>query len=60
MFSQAFEAGLRSADLSYGDNLWGSRRLNAALAGFYNQYVSWSLILHLSISAGDLSGARAQ
>jgi hypothetical protein len=37
MFTTALEQGLRSTDLSYGDNLWGSRRLNAALAEYYNQ-----------------------
>jgi 1-aminocyclopropane-1-carboxylate synthase len=28
-----------SSDLSYGDSLWGSRRINKALAGLYNESV---------------------
>jgi 1-aminocyclopropane-1-carboxylate synthase len=28
-----------SSDLSYGDSLWGSRRINKALAGLYNEWI---------------------
>ncbi|ORY25180.1 pyridoxal phosphate-dependent transferase [Naematelia encephala] len=36
-YSQALAKGFLSSDLSYGDSLWGSRRINRALASFYNQ-----------------------
>lgn len=29
---------LSAMDLTYGDNLWGSKRLHKALAGFFNRY----------------------
>jgi hypothetical protein len=28
---------LSAMDLTYGDNLWGSKRLHKALAGFFNR-----------------------
>lgn len=38
-FTKAFAANFLASDLSYGDSLWGSRRINAALAGFLNRCV---------------------
>ncbi|GFZ50714.1 hypothetical protein JCM24511_08472 [Saitozyma sp. JCM 24511] len=38
MFSKALAKNFLASDLSYGDNLWGSRRINKALSGFYNRY----------------------
>ncbi|EIW73272.1 hypothetical protein TREMEDRAFT_24846 [Tremella mesenterica DSM 1558] len=39
---QIFKLGLLnnflSSDLSYGDSLWGSRRINKALSSFYNEW----------------------
>lgn len=35
-FVQAFKESMTIPDLSYGDHLWGSRRLMDALAEFYN------------------------
>ncbi|KAH8085861.1 pyridoxal phosphate-dependent transferase [Filobasidium floriforme] len=35
---KAITENLIQKDLTYGDNLWGSRRLNEALAGFLNRY----------------------
>jgi hypothetical protein len=37
MFSKALAKNFLASDLSYGDNLWGSRRINKALSGFYNR-----------------------
>lgn len=37
-FTQTFAANFLSSDLSYGDSLWGSRRINIALAGFLNKH----------------------
>lgn len=37
-FRQAFAESFTVADLSYGDHLWGSRRLMAALAAFYTSH----------------------
>jgi len=34
---KAITENLLQKDLTYGDNLWGSRRLNEALAGFLNR-----------------------
>lgn len=36
-FSKALVNGFLASDLSYGDHLWGSRRINKALSGFYNE-----------------------
>ncbi len=36
-FTQAFQRNFLASDLSYGDGLWGSRRINRALAGFLNE-----------------------
>ena len=33
------ERRLYCNDLSYGDSLWGSRRINRALGGLFNEYV---------------------
>lgn len=41
-FVQAFKESMTIPDLSYGDHLWGSRRLMDALAGFYNACVPHS------------------
>lgn len=38
---RAFKESFTTADLSYGDHLWGSRRLMTALAGLYNTFVSF-------------------
>ncbi|RSH90670.1 hypothetical protein EHS25_001275 [Saitozyma podzolica] len=35
---RALAKNFLASDLSYGDNLWGSRRINRALSGFYNRY----------------------
>lgn len=37
-FARVFRDGFLESDLSYGDHLWGSRRLVGALAAFYNRY----------------------
>ncbi|KAL1405968.1 hypothetical protein Q8F55_007650 [Vanrija albida] len=37
-FTRAFADNFLASDLSYGDSLWGSRRINAALATFLNEY----------------------
>ncbi|CAK9786745.1 PLP-dependent transferase [Cutaneotrichosporon oleaginosum] len=37
-FTHAFQHNFLASDLSYGDGLWGSRRINRALAGFLNDY----------------------
>ncbi|OCF34966.1 hypothetical protein I316_03513 [Kwoniella heveanensis BCC8398] len=37
LFSTALK-NMTPLDLSYGDSLWGSRRINRALAGLYNDY----------------------
>lgn len=48
-FGRAFKESFTMADLSYGDHLWGSRRLMDALAGFYNTCVfSLALLAHAS------------
>jgi hypothetical protein len=36
-------------DLSYGDSLWGSRRINRALSGLYNEYVFGSAFAHKQV-----------
>ncbi|WRT63638.1 uncharacterized protein IL334_000561 [Kwoniella shivajii] len=38
LFSTALRDNFTPLDLSYGDSLWGSRRINRALAGLYNEY----------------------
>lgn len=45
MFSKALMENFKPSDLSYGDNLWGSRRINRALSDFYNEYVRISEML---------------
>ncbi|GMK59407.1 hypothetical protein CspeluHIS016_0800130 [Cutaneotrichosporon spelunceum] len=37
-FTQAFRNNFLPSDLSYGDGLWGSRRINLALSSFLNEY----------------------
>lgn len=37
MFGKALKDNFSARDLSYGDSLWGSRRINLALAGLYNE-----------------------
>ncbi|KAK1926199.1 pyridoxal phosphate-dependent transferase [Papiliotrema laurentii] len=37
-FGNALRHSFMSSDLSYGDSLWGSRRINHALSGFYNEW----------------------
>lgn len=36
-FPQALAKNFMVSDLSYGDSLWGSRRINKALCGLYNE-----------------------
>jgi hypothetical protein len=38
-FAKAMREDYTRADLSYGDSLWGSRRINKALSGLYNESV---------------------
>ncbi|WWC58053.1 uncharacterized protein I303_100588 [Kwoniella dejecticola CBS 10117] len=38
LISTALKDNFTPLDLSYGDSLWGSRRINRALAGLYNDY----------------------
>ncbi|KAK8845419.1 hypothetical protein IAR55_006132 [Kwoniella newhampshirensis] len=38
LFSTALKDNITPLDLSYGDSLWGSRRINRALSGLYNEY----------------------
>ncbi|KAI9635941.1 pyridoxal phosphate-dependent transferase [Dioszegia hungarica] len=38
LFSKALAKNLLASDLSYGNDLWGSRRIKSALAGFYNDW----------------------
>lgn len=37
-FKTAFAKNFLTSDLSYGDSLWGSRRINRALSSFLNDY----------------------
>ncbi|BEJ15246.1 hypothetical protein CspHIS471_0410130 [Cutaneotrichosporon sp. HIS471] len=37
-FTDAFKNNFLASDLSYGDGLWGSRRINRALSSFMNEY----------------------
>lgn len=37
LFSAAMRDNFLPTDLSYGDGLWGSRRINAALSSFLNE-----------------------
>ncbi|WWC97127.1 hypothetical protein V866_004005 [Kwoniella sp. B9012] len=38
LISTALKNNFTPLDLSYGDSLWGSRRINRALAGLFNEY----------------------
>jgi len=38
-FAKAMREDYTRNDLSYGDSLWGSRRINRALGGLFNEYV---------------------
>ncbi|KGB77237.2 hypothetical protein CNBG_3075 [Cryptococcus deuterogattii R265] len=38
LFSSALHNNITPLDLSYGDSLWGSRRINKALSGFFNEW----------------------
>ncbi|WVR03444.1 hypothetical protein IAU60_000435 [Kwoniella sp. DSM 27419] len=38
LFATALRDNMTPLDLSYGDSLWGSRRINRALSGLYNSY----------------------
>ncbi|KAL0243943.1 hypothetical protein I308_105206 [Cryptococcus tetragattii IND107] len=38
LFSSALQNNITPLDLSYGDSLWGSRRINKALSGFFNEW----------------------
>jgi hypothetical protein len=36
-FAKAMREDYTRNDLSYGDSLWGSRRINKALSGLFNE-----------------------
>ncbi|WVW81724.1 hypothetical protein I302_103720 [Kwoniella bestiolae CBS 10118] len=38
LISTALKSNFTPLDLSYGDSLWGSRRINRALSGLFNDY----------------------
>ncbi|OWZ30063.1 hypothetical protein C356_06044 [Cryptococcus neoformans c45] len=38
LFSSALQYNITPLDLSYGDSLWGSRRINKALSAFLNEW----------------------
>lgn len=44
-FGKCLTQNYLRSDLSYGDSLWGSRRINRALSGFYNESVRSALPL---------------